>query len=137
MDVDSSEVANAEMGIKFDSQSAESNISSTVFEGSLNDDRQEAFESGVVKTTNAAEGNGQKPSVNDKSSSIAVNRPLNSELQYRNDNSSANKAIKQPSNVPVATEADSFEVEIKQEDACLPLNTSLPPHAISKIQVCI
>lgn len=138
MDVDSSETANAGTGIKFDSQSTESNVSPTAVDGSINDDRQETFESGGVKTTNTADGNGQKSAVNDEVSSVAIKSPPNSELQFRNDNSSAiSKTIKQPGNIPVATESDSFEVEIKQEDPCLSLSTPLPPHAISKIQVCI
>lgn len=119
MDVESSETANAETGIKFDSQSTENKISSTALEGSISDDKQETFESSGVKTTITAEANDQKSSVNDKPSSVAINRPPNSELQFRNENSSAI--------------SDSFEVDIKQEDPCLSLSTPLPPHAISKI----
>lgn len=89
-----------------------------------------------MKTTNTAEGNGQKLSTNDESSSTAIDRPPNTEHQFRNDNSSAiSKAIKQSSILPVATESDALEAEIKQENPC-PLSTPLPPHAISKIQVC-
>lgn len=132
-DVESSEAVNAGTGIKFDSQSIGSNVSSTALEASMNDDRQEPFESGGTKATNTAEGNEQKLSANDESLSTAINRPPNSEHQFRNDSSSGFcRTIKQP----MATESDSSEIEIKQENPCISLNTPLPAHAISKIQVC-
>lgn len=135
MDADTSETANTVAGIKFDAQSTGSNVSSTALEGSINDDRQETFEGSSGKLN---EGNVQKPSISDESSSIAMNRPPKSELQVRNDTTSAiNKTINQPSDVPMVTESDSHEIEIKQEGACSLPNTPLPPHAVSKIQVCI
>lgn len=137
MDVDTSDTANAGASIKFDLQSSGSNVSSTPLEASVNEDRQEPFESSTAKTSITAEGNGPKSLSNDESVSTVTNRPPKSELQLRNDSSSAiNKPVNQPSDVPVATESDPLEIEIKQEDTCLSPNAPLPPHALSKIQVC-
>lgn len=138
MDVDTSETAAAGTVIKFDLQSAGSNVGSTALEGSVIDDKQDTFGSINVKTSNIADRNGQKSSINDESSSIPINRPTKSELQFRNDTSSAiSRNINLDSDVPAVTESDSLEVEIKQEDPCSSPNTPLPPHAMSKIQVCI
>lgn len=138
MDVETAETTTAGTGIKFDSHSTGSNLSSTALEGAVIDDKQDAVGSSSGKIGIAAESNGQKSLINDESLSIQINRSPKTELQFRNDNSSAiNRTIILDSEVPVVADSDSVEVEIKQEVLCPSPNLPLPPHAMCKIQVCI
>lgn len=136
MDVETSETNNAGTSMKFDLQSTGSNVSSTVLDGSTIDDKQEGTSGTGNNSGKATEKSGQKSSMNDESPSATIIRPPKSEPQFRNDTSSAiNRNLE--SDIPTVSQTDSLEIEIKQEDVCASPNTPLPPHAISKIQVCI
>lgn len=126
-------------GLKFDSQTTD--VSSTTPEGSGNDDKPEQSQSNngktICKTNNVSiDANCQKLPTNSDSSSTVINRIPKSEHQFRDDATSAiidtNNDI---SDVPTAVETDTADVEIKQEESYQSPSTSLPPHAVSKIQV--
>lgn len=140
VDADHSENRHMTTGLKFDSQTAD--VSSTTPEGSGNDDKPEPSQSNngktICKSNNVSiDANCQKLPTNSDSSSTVINRIPKSEHQFRDDAPSAiidtnNDISDSPT---TAVESDTAEVEIKQEESYQSPSTSLPPHAVSKIQV--
>lgn len=141
IDVDLSENRPETTGLKLDSQLTD--VSSTTMEGSRNDDKQEPTKSNngktICKSNNVSmDANSQKLLINSDTPSTVINRIPKSELVFRDNASSAiSDTNNEISELPPAMDSDAAEIEIKQEESDQSLSTSLPSHAISKVQVCI
>lgn len=136
MDTDASDNRQNTTGIKFDSQTNE--LNSTTLEMSNNDDKMDTTESNngklTCKSSNVTDLSSQKLPVNDTSTTV-INRIPKSEIQFRDDASSAISDTNNEMGDMSARETDTTDVEIKQEEPQQSSNPQTSPHATSKIHV--